>query len=67
VLRIRRRLIVWVLFAVGVPLVAEGLHWAADTIEARHGAESPAARRLRRAGRLADGLRRRRAIRDGRR
>jgi hypothetical protein len=57
VLRIRRRLIAWALFAIGVPLVAEGLHWAADNLEARRGV-TPAARGLRFAGHVADGMRR---------
>jgi hypothetical protein len=56
VLRIRRRLITWILLVVGLPLLAQGLHWAADTIEARHGVSS-AARWLRQAGRVADGAR----------
>ena len=52
-----RRLIAWALFAVAVPLVAEGLHWAADNLEARRGSRR---RRggLRFAGHVADGMRR---------
>jgi hypothetical protein len=57
VFRIRRRLIVWALLVMGLPLLAQGLYWAADTLEARRGV-TPAARRLRQAGRAADGLRR---------
>jgi hypothetical protein len=57
VLRIRRRLITWMLLAVGLPLLAQGLHWAADAIEARRGV-SMSARRLRQAGHIVDGVRR---------
>jgi hypothetical protein len=57
VFRIRRRLIAWALLVIGLPLLAQGLYWVADTLEARHGI-TPAARRLRQAGRAADGLRR---------
>jgi hypothetical protein len=57
VLRIRRRLIAWALLAIGVPLLAEGLHRAADNLEARRG-HTPAARGLRFAGHVADGMRR---------
>jgi hypothetical protein len=57
VLRFRRRLIAWIVLAIGVPLVAEGLHRAADSVEARRGV-TPAARGLRIAGRMAEGMRR---------
>ena len=56
-LRFRRRLVAWIVLAIGVPLVAEGLHRAADSVEARRGA-TPTARGLRMAGRMADGVRR---------
>ena len=56
--RIRRRLLAWVLLAVGLPLLAEGLHRAADTLEARRGT-TPTARGLRMAGHVADSVRRR--------
>jgi hypothetical protein len=55
-LRIRRRLLAWALLAIALPLLAESLHLAANTIEARRGA-SPASRRLHQAGRAADRLR----------
>jgi hypothetical protein len=57
VFRFRRRLIAWALLAIGVPLLAEGLHLAADHLEARRGG-TPTARGLRFAGHLADSLRR---------
>jgi hypothetical protein len=57
VFRFRRRLIAWALLAIGVPLVAEGLHRAADRLEARRGV-TPTARGLRLAGHFADGMRR---------
>jgi hypothetical protein len=58
VLRIRRRLIGWAVLVIGVPLLAEGLHRAADSLEARRGV-TPASRGLRIAGHVADGIRRR--------
>jgi hypothetical protein len=57
VLRFRRRLIAWAVLAIGVPLVAEGLHRAADSLEARRGV-TPTARVLRFSGHMADGMRR---------
>jgi hypothetical protein len=54
-LRIRRRLAMWVLMFIGLPLLVRGLQWIADTIESRRG-PSPAARRLRQAGSVANGL-----------
>jgi hypothetical protein len=50
-------LVLWVLLAIGLPLLAEGLHRAADTLEARHGT-TPTARGLRLAGHAADNVRR---------
>ncbi len=52
---IRRRLVMWALMVVGLPLLARGLHWIAESIEMRHGA-SPAARRFRQAGWMAGSL-----------
>jgi hypothetical protein len=57
VFRIRRRLIAWAVLVVAVPLLAEGLHRAADSVEARRGT-TPTARGLRFAGHMADGMRR---------
>ena len=54
-LRIRRRLALWALVVIGLPLLARALHLAAETVETRRGA-SPAVRRLHRAGVVADGL-----------
>jgi hypothetical protein len=54
-LRIRRRLAIWALMFVGLPLLARGLYWAAETIESLRG-PSPAARRLRQAGWMANGI-----------
>ena len=54
-LRIRRRLAMWALMFVGLPLLARGLQWVAETIEGRRG-PSPAARRLRQAGLVANGM-----------
>ncbi len=56
-LRIRRRLVAWVLLAIGLPLLAEGLRRAADTLEARRGT-TPASRGLRLAGHAANNVRR---------
>jgi hypothetical protein len=57
VFRFRRRLIAWAVLVIGVPLLAEGLYRAADSLEARRGA-TPTARGLRFAGQMADGMRR---------
>ena len=54
--RIRRRLAMWALMFIGLPLLACGLRWMAESLETRQG-PSTAARRLRQAGRLADGAR----------
>jgi hypothetical protein len=54
-LRIRRRLAMWALIFIGLPLLARGLEWAAETIERQWG-PLPSARRLRRAGWVANGL-----------
>jgi hypothetical protein len=59
VFRFRRRLIAWVLLAIGIPLLAEGLHRVADALEARRG-PSPTTSGLRWAGQVADGVRQRR-------
>jgi hypothetical protein len=54
-LSVRRRLVMWAVVAVGLPLVARGLHQAAVTIETRLG-PTPATRRLHQAGRVAEGV-----------
>lgn len=53
--RVRRRLAWWALMFVGLPLLARGLHLAAEALESRHGPSS-GARRLHQAGRVADGV-----------
>jgi hypothetical protein len=45
----------WAAVFVGLPLLARGLYWIAESIETRRG-PSPAARRLRQAGQVAGGL-----------
>ncbi len=54
-LLLRRRLVMWALLFIGLPLLARGLEWAAEAIESRRG-PLPSARRLRQAGWLANGL-----------
>jgi hypothetical protein len=56
----------WALMFVGLPLLARGLQWAAETIESRQGPSS-AARGLRQAGLLANGVQDRLAPRRQRR
>jgi hypothetical protein len=55
-LRIRRRLAMWALMFIGLPVLARGLLWAAETIESRQG-PSASARRLRQASLVAHGMR----------
>jgi hypothetical protein len=45
----------WALMVIGLPLLARGLYWIAESIELRRG-PSPAARRFRQAGWVASGL-----------
>lgn len=61
-LRLRRRLAIWALMFIGLPLFARGLQWAAEALESSRG-PSPAARRLRQAGWVANGVQGRLATR----
>jgi hypothetical protein len=54
-LRLRRRIALWVAVAVGLPVVARVFHAAADAVELHRG-PSPASHRLHLAGRGAEHL-----------
>ena len=55
--RIRRRLVRWVLLAIGLPVLGLALHRIADELEARRGA-SQVSHRLHQAGSVVDQVRR---------
>ena len=54
-LKLRRRLALWVGIAVGLPLIARALHAGAEALEARRGT-TPAVDRMHRAGDAATSL-----------